>query len=340
MSVVDYKGWRVPSEIIIVSKECMRWENGKYYPDGTYQGYVVDPSSKTMLESAKDWARWIEYKDYDPVVKNYKEKIVREGTVYKFSNNGFKLELLQSAAGSSQGGKLSFWNCKISKDDHEFIIGINSEYLLEILLYNDFKQGVCQSELSFARCKGGVGMLNGAMPSYQQFLQDEKQRAAVKKGKTKKREQGHLYNTLTEGDVYFGTYYRWYEPVFNEVSRAGLYNPKTLVGFKKLTTPIVQYWHAYYDKSFTKKSEYLKRNVYFNTTIPARTDSGLVAEVDITDEEVIEYQLKKVFNKDVPKWQGLYSYTEYIGLSTSNTEYELPDWVREFIIERGYKVFD
>ena len=89
-------------------------------------------------------------------------------------------------------------------DGKSFIVGINSDYLLEILRYNDFVKGVCQSTMSFARCKGGVGMLNEAMPSYQQFLQDEEQRVAMSKGKTKKRIPGHLYKTLTDGHVFFG----------------------------------------------------------------------------------------------------------------------------------------
>jgi hypothetical protein len=292
-----------------------------------------------MLQNALGWAKWTEYTGkYDTTTRCYEQQIEHEGVQHRFKNEGFTLELLESADGSSQGGKLSFWNCKISKDGKSFIVGINSDYLLEILRYNDFVKGVCQSTMSFARCKGGVGMLNEAMPSYQQFLQDEEHRAAMKKGKTTKRIPGHLYSTLTDGNVHFTTFYSWYTPVYAETCNYWI--PRTLLGFKKLNKPNVLYWAPSYDDKLTKKSEYLENyNIYFSKRTPARTDSGVVAEIDISDEEVLEKYLKKCFLMDAVNYTFNYHY-DAIGLGLSGDSYELPDWVRDIIIKKGYKLID
>ena len=340
----EYKGWKVPEEVIIVAKECRVWDtkSGIYLTDGKYQGYVVDANNKDMLESARGWAKWTEY---GPRYKNdagiwvYEYQIEHAGVEHSFKNEGFTLELLESADGSSQGGKLSFWNCKISKDDKEFIIGIASDYLLEILRYNDFKRGVCQSTLSFARCKGGVGMMNKEMPSYQQFLKDEELRATMSKGKTKKRILGHLYSTLTGGNVFLGTFYRWYEPVY-EKDRYRYYGDK-LVGFKKLDKPKVVYWQPWYDERLKTKSDYLNRGYGFgfDDKLPARSDSGMVVELDISDEEALDIQLKKCLKED-ENVHGPSYYTHIIGTSTNKDLYIMPDWVRQWVTSRGYKVWD
>jgi hypothetical protein len=337
MATGDYRGWTIPSNVIIVAKEVYNWVNGVCVSTGQYQGYVVDANNKDMLASAHNWADWTEHvRPYDPETHTYAAVIEHVGTEFPFENEGFTLELLESATGSSQGGKLSFWNCKISKDGKEFIIGISSDYLLEILLCNSFINGVCQETLSFARCKGGVGMTTKTMPIYQQFLADEAKRAAMKKGKTKKREPGHLYSTLTGGDVYFSTFYRWYEPVYKD---GGFYYKRDLIGFKKLTAPVVQYWQPYYDETFTKKSEYFDRNLYWDDKTPARTDCGVVAEIDITDEELLEKHLRNLFNeKTADHW--ISSYWRSIGVGTSMDAYEMPEWLRMFIIEKGYKIWD
>lgn len=325
----DYKGWRVPEEVIIVAKECRVWDTelGKYSTNSQYQGYVVDANNKDMLESAHNWAKWTEY---GPHYKNdegkwiYEYQIEHVGVEHRFKNEGFTLELLDSANGSSQGGKLSFWNCKISKDDKEFIIGIASDFLLEILLHNDFLKGKCQTTLSFARCKGGVGMMNKEMPIYQQFLADEEKRNTVKKNKTKKREIGHLYSTLTGGNVYFGKFYRWYEPVYES---RGYFYDKKLVGFKRLAEPVTIYWEPLYDSSYTKMSEYAERSLYWSKSTPARVGGGQVVEIDMTLDEALDKCLNKLFNTDSPS----YWCDNYVGISTSDKEYVLPDFIKEYL---------
>jgi hypothetical protein len=335
--MTDYKGWRIPENIIIVAKDLREWSDGHYINTGKYQGYVVDANNKEMLESAHHWARWTEYvQPYNRETHTYADVIEHPGIEFPFTNEGFTLKLLKSAGGSSQGGKLSFWDCEISRDDKTFIIGIASDYLLEVLLYNTFVDGVCQEKLSFARCKGGVGMTTKNMPIYKQFLADEEKRVTVNKGKTKKRVPGHCYNTLTCSNVYFGTYYRWYEPVYKN----GYYHYQCeLIGFKKLAEPVVQYWQPTFNEKFTKKSEYFDRNLYWDDANPARVDSGAVAEIDISEEEVLEKHLARVFNDKTEK-HWLSSYYKSIGVGLSKTNYEMPEWLRKFITERGYQVWD
>lgn len=333
----QYEGWRVPEEIIIVAKDYGRWVNG-HRTTGELQGYIVDPANKTMLQTALGWARWTEYVgEFNTSTGRYDEEIQHEGVQYKFKNEGFRLELLECANGSSQGGKLSFWNCKVSKDNREFIVGIASEYLLEILLHNDFKSGACQSTLSFARCKGGVGMMNKSMPAYQQFLKDEEHRATISKGKTKKRIPGHLYSTLTGGDVHFTTFYRWYTPVYEDTPYWR--TPRKLMGFKKLETPVVTHWSPWYREDFTKKSDYLRTGIYFSDSTPARTDSGLVAEIDISDEDVLDKHLDTCFVQKINNY-GVETFWQSVGLSLDKESYEMPEWLREVITARGYKLID
>lgn len=336
---VKYEGWKVPDNIIIVAKDNRQWVDGAWVCEGTPQGYVVSPDNKEMLENALTWAKWTEYNgEYDTKTRRYAEQIDHVGKVCEFVNEGFTLTLLDSAAGSSQGGKLSFWNCKISKDSNEFIIGIASDYLLEILLHNTFVNGVCQTTLSFARCRSGVGMLTKTMPSYQQFLRDEQHRANMKKSKTKKREPGHLYSTLTGGDVYFSTFYRWYEPIYREGSRHSWY--PDLIGFKKLSTPIAMYWQPWYDEDFTKKSEYFARSFYLGNSTPARIDSGIVAEIDVTDEEILSSYIDSLITAVCENSCSLSAYKDHIGLSTSKDSYTLPENLRELIKRNGYTIVD
>jgi hypothetical protein len=330
----DYKGWKIPDNIIIVAKDQCAWVDGKYTTTGHYQGYVVDASDKKMLKSAHSWADWTEYvRPYDPVTHAYAGTIEHKGIEFPFTNEGFTLELLESADGSSQGGKLSFWNCKISKDGKEFIIGIASDFLLEILLCNDFIKGKCQTTLSFARCKGGVGMTTKDMPIYQQFIADEEKRDKVKKCKTKKREMGHLYSTLTGGNVHFGKFYRWYEPVYES---RGYYYDKKLVGFKRLAEPVTVYWEPWHDNRYTKMSEYAENSFYWSKNTPARVDGGQVVEIDITLDEALDKRLAALFKSDSPT----YWCDNYVGISTSDKEYVLPDFIKEYLTNNRLYVLE
>ena len=103
---MEYLGINLPENVIIV-------EN-KYG-----QGYVVPEGSN--LDNARIWA---EGSDWEP-----KE--------YKYKNGTFTLRITNAAGHSSQGGKLSFWNCQIrTEDGKEFLIGIASDCLAELIINN------------------------------------------------------------------------------------------------------------------------------------------------------------------------------------------------------------
>lgn len=187
-----YKGIKIPQNIIIVEKLSNEYS--------IHQGYVVDADNKDMLESAMEWAKCYRRKEND--VAGY-ETI--EGIQHVFENGKFKISLKYAANGSSQGGKLSFWNCLITcPDNQQFLIGINSEFLIEFLLNNTVVNGVCDADIFFGRISGNVGIFTKNMPSYKQFLEDESTRKLYTK-KTSDYKPGDIVGTLTTESIYLGT---------------------------------------------------------------------------------------------------------------------------------------
>ena len=99
----------------------------------------------------------------------------------------------------------------------------------------------------------------------------------------------------------------------------------------------MHYWQPSYNKEFTKKSEYVSKYLYLDDKIPARTDSGQVAEIDITDEEVLQLWAERTYTDDANTTAVTYT---TIGLSTNKDYYTLPDSIRQWITSRGYQVWD
>lgn len=190
--MVAYAGIKIPKKIIIIEKLSNE------YP--IHQGYVVDADNKDMLESAMNWAKCPKRKE-DGAGYEY-----IEGIQHIFENGKFKVSLAKAAGGSSQGGKLSFWNCIITcPDNQQFLIGINSEFLIEFLLNNTVVNGVCDADIFLGRISGNVGIFTKNMPSYEQFLEDESTRKLYAK-KTSNYKPGDIVSTLTtESIIYLGT---------------------------------------------------------------------------------------------------------------------------------------
>ena len=108
---MEYTGINLPKNVIII-------EN-KYG-----QGYVVPEDNS--LDNARDWAK---RNDWEP-----KE--------YEYKNGTFTLRVVNAAGRSSQGSKLSFWNCQIrTEDGKEFLIGISSDCLAELIINNTLING-------------------------------------------------------------------------------------------------------------------------------------------------------------------------------------------------------
>lgn len=165
-----------------------------------FTGYVVEAGDKDALDKAKSWARITNYnrenKAYDSPT---------EPNVYEFDNQGFTAKVINSAGGSSQGGRLSFWMCEVEKDGIKFNIGVNDEILAGLIKSSDISNGLVKQKVMFARKGGQLGLIHEGMEFYQDALADMKQKSELKKAKkTTKWEIGGVYSALTLTDVCIG----------------------------------------------------------------------------------------------------------------------------------------
>lgn len=347
-----YTGWKLFDKVTIVAKKILAYDykTGETTDTGNVQGYLVDPSNKKQLEAARNWGTAYKsiYEEVDGK-RQFVDKEIIKPDEYTYDNDGFTLELYNSAEGSSQGGKLSFWNCWITAPDgHRFLIGIAADLLLDVLKSSTIVNGVVQDKLMFARCHGGVGMLSKSMDSYKDAIKDEEIKKNVSKGKTSKYRTGHIYETITEKNVYFGKFYRWYEPIWE--SRSGYASNYTnLRGFKKLDKPVEQIFFPGYDEKKTKMSEYIAYMCDCRDKAPTRKESDKVVEVDTTMEEVCKKLEYKYFWEDYYKWvnynkQGYNSCKpvnyKSIGISTNDKEYTMSEELKKALTECGYEVID
>lgn len=166
------------------------WVDNEWVDKGSYYDfYVCDANNKNMLETGEYWAK-----------RNRKED---SSVKYVVKNNGFKLSLDEAASGSSQGGKLSFWMCKIEKDDISGRVGINQTELNELFKESTFVNGVCQQEVCFYRINNNVGACVVGGERYKQFHDQQNNDEDIRKApKTTKWEQGRVYKTLTTSEMW------------------------------------------------------------------------------------------------------------------------------------------
>lgn len=340
----DYVGWSLFDKVLIVAKKCMEWRGNKYELTDTLQGYVVDPSNKSMLDSAIHWGTESHRLDEKDEQGNYLyEKI--EPAQYLFENKDFTLQLLDSAQGSSQGGKLSFWNCLITKGEYQFKIGIAADLLLQLLKQSTFINGVCQGKVFFARCKGGVGMLHTDMPAYKEAVADMDRKAAVKSAKkTTKWQIGCNYITLKEDEMCLCSAYRWVVPTYYK-DRYGI---DRFYGYKKLKKPELVYFTAITRANYNSVSEYFDNDVYLHERVkfPSRMKGTIELNCDMSSDMIDKYFYGKALealtaqleHQKTCKSKG-WSYNLYdrrdVGISTQSECYELPEDIKKLIIECG-----
>lgn len=244
----EYKGYKLLDKIILVSRD-------PFNKDDVPQAYLVDPSNKKQLESALEWARWTEY-----IPNTVDEKQKHIGTQYEFDNKDFDFELLDAAGGSTQGGRLSFWNCLISKDGKTFKIGINSDMLLTLLKDGNFKKGKCNDKVCFLSKQGKVGVTIIGSESYKAAQSDMLLKSNFKSKQTSTYQFGDNVVTPTLNEIYLGEIYKYYE-VKGEFDfvRWGLHpyiSRHTPIVVHKLKTPIVKHLYensgifSYYEDKF------------------------------------------------------------------------------------------
>lgn len=230
----------------------------------TVNYYVADANDKNQNVTGKNWATtrreagrdekgYCIYEDVPPT------------NIYTTENKDFRLAINMSAGGSSQGGKLSFWMCKITKtlEDGTVIegnIGINQEELKDLLKESTFVKGVCQEPVAFYRINGNVGICTMTGEKYQQALKDRAEDDNLKKAKkTTKWELGRVYKTKTMSSIWVGD----------------------------VIHPIKGKVHALIDSYYADKSlEYICENAHFNYVdkFPSRIATDKVIDVSDFDK--------------------------------------------------------
>lgn len=161
-------------------------KNINLYENYRGQAYVAWQNNKGHNERGKKWSN--------------------NGKMTQVENTGFRLSFNQSANDSSQGGDLSFWNCDItSKDGETWLIGVNSQSLLELLKECTCINGVIQENVLFARYCGNVVCIKENGIQHEALLKNlkdkeemGKQKAALKT--TTKHVLGGVYST--KGNYY------------------------------------------------------------------------------------------------------------------------------------------
>lgn len=308
---MDYKGIKIYNKITIVEKTITTEEVYNWRGRTVNQGYVVDPENKKMLETALRWAKWTYY-DRDLNNKywearnkfGYDSKEAKEaeanyeatrkemnGIIHEYDNGSFTISLSESADRSSQGGKLSFWNCIITASDgNSFLVGINSELLLHLFMSTTFINGTCQENVWLGRVGGTqVGVFTEAVEDFKQAKLDEEQRTAVKKAGNNY-VQGDIVGTLKEKQLYLGSIYKYYS------FRQGYsYSDKYIVIYDK--PKLVHIFRDFY-KPWNSDVEEL--NNYFTETLtkPKR----LIIDHMNLDESVADYisnYTKQKFDKSL-----------------------------------------
>lgn len=280
---MTYKNWKLMEEVTVAIKKEQGWRG--------FDGYVVESSDKNAVESATSWAT---VRPYDREKGGYQDPIAPD--MHTFKNEGFTAKILDSAGGSSQGGRLSFWSAEVEKDGVKFTIGVNDAILADLIRNSHIVNGVVQEKVMFARKGGQPGLIHEGMDSYKDATADMKHKADMKSAKkTSKWEIGGIYSSITKTDICLGEAWDLYEE-YQEVENEGYWHARTRTKLRKAKNPKKVYvwtWRyndekgtdfgKFLDKEFLDESRYL----YFQTgKPPARAKTGQL--------KVTEADLKKI----------------------------------------------
>lgn len=308
-----YKYWKLMEKVgVAVVSEKKEDYRGKDY----FDGYLFEVGDKKGQEKAEEWAR-----RYDNRYDNDKETIVYEPDVHIFDSEGFTVTILDSAGGSSQGGRLSFWKCRVEKDGVAFIVGVNDAILADLIRHSDIKDGTVQQGVMFARQGGQPGFIHKDMEAYAEATADMKKKADLKSAKkTKKWEIGGIYSSLTQTDFCLGQVWDHYEEVTKTVND-GWWGRQTTT-LEKRDKPVKVYaWAHFYnfydDKEMPKSlKEYLEKEledkdrIYFNAgSPPSRAKAGQL-ELSDNDGELLDrfFALKEDYvSYGDPRIKGRYT---------------------------------
>lgn len=191
-----FNGWKKCDTVTIVVRKKPTY--GRHVDNEILQGYIVDPSNEEQLRNARNWAKG--YKIEEPI-----EEV-------SFDNSGFTLQFCMAAEKSYvTNGKLSFWNCLISKDGKQYLVGIASDQLIDVILHSNIYNGLVEEKVFFVTKSGKVGVMHENMPQYKELINDANLRKQVNAKKTSKWSKDKVYSTLYCSDVYLGDAWDWLE---------------------------------------------------------------------------------------------------------------------------------
>ena len=303
-----YNYWKMVEKVGVAvdSRHSESWRGKE-----NFNGYIFEAGDEKGQKAAEEWAR-----SYENRYDKDKETIVHEPNVHIFDNEGFTVTILDSAGGSSQGGRLSFWKCRVEKDGVSFIVGVNDAILADLIRHSDIKEGTVQQGVMFARRGGQPGFIHKDMEAYKEAMEDMKKKADVKAmRKTSKWELGGVYSSITITDVCLGPVWDTMEEV-NDPEYRGWYPRKKLVPREK---PLrVTAWVSFSDRRHPGGSpqafeEFMKDELkgdylYFTTGKPPARAKTHQMEVKESDQKLLDEFFKKV----AERYQGAPRYVRKI----------------------------
>lgn len=264
-----------------------------------FTGYIVDHGDEEALKKAKDWART---QTWDSVQR--KHIATHEPDVHHFDNEGFTARIVESAGGSSQGGRLSFWAVEIEKDGVKFTIGVNDAVLADLIRSSTIVNGEVKEKVMFARRAGQPGLIHEGMESYKEAVSDMQHKADMKSmKKTKKWEAGGIYQSITQTSICLGEVWDHYEEKVIQTNHSWYGRKETTLVKREKPIKVLAWVHVYrfedgLPKDFSevvKKELADRRYVYFHIgSPPARAKTGQlkIKEADMKELDKI-YALRE-----------------------------------------------
>lgn len=305
-----YNYWKMMDKVgvAVCSEKPENWRGKEQF-----DGYIFDPADEKSKEAAVEWARRYENRwDKD------KETIVLEPKVHEFDNKDFYVTILDSAGGSSQGGRLSFWKCKVEKDGVEFIVGVNDSILADLIRNSDMEKGKVKQGVMFARRGGQPGFIHEGMDAYEEAVRDTQHKASLKSmKKTSKWELGGVYSSITMKDICLGPIWDTMEEVPDQEYRGWYPRTKVVDREKPVLVTAWLHVHASDEPIPDTLEEVLEKElndtyIYFTAGKPPARAKTKQLEVKDSDQKLLDKFFAKVAKVHAERYKELPRYVRKV----------------------------